>query len=99
MNGLDLLAVGKAQEPFAGSVDRGERARYRRPLQYVARRQLVAERFRQRGHRREIGGAAAINPVPELSRAKRFGAEFGHFGGERLAAQPEKVAARWFGQD
>src|SRR5437588_2880079 len=94
MNGLDLLAVGKAQEPFAGSVDRGERARYRRPLQYVARRELVAERFRQRGHRREIAGAPTIYPVPELARAERFGAEFGHFSGKRLAAQPDEVAAR-----
>ena len=97
MNGLDLLAIGKAQEPFAGSVDRGERARYRRPLQHVARRELVAERLRQRGHRREIGGAATIDPVPELARAERFGAEFGHFGGERLAAQSDKIAARRFG--
>src|SRR5260370_27751819 len=66
MNGLDLLAIRKAQKPLAGSVNRGERPRYRGPLQYVARRELVAERLRQRGHRREIGGAPTIDPVPEL---------------------------------
>ncbi len=97
MYGLDLLAIGKAQEPFAGSIDRGKRARNHRPLQHVARRELVAERLRQRGHRREIGGAPTIDPVPELARAERFSAEFGHFGGERLAAQPDEVAARRFG--
>src|SRR5205085_2374122 len=62
MDGLDLLAVGKAQQPFAGPVDGGERVRYSWPFQQVLRRELVAEWFRQGGHRREIGGAAVVGP-------------------------------------
>src|SRR5438105_8084280 len=99
MDGLDLLAVGKAQQPFAGPVDGGERVRYSWPFQQVLRRELVAEWFRQGGHRREIGGAAVVDPVPKLARAKRLGAELRHLGGERRTAQPDEVAARRFGQN
>jgi hypothetical protein len=35
--------------------------------------------------------------MPELARAERLGAELGHFRGESLAAQPDKIAARRFG--
>ena len=86
VDGFDLLAIGKAQQPFASPVDRGQSARDRRPFQHVARRETVAERLRQGGHRREIGGAAVINPVPELTRAERLGAKFSHLGGQLFAA-------------
>src|SRR6516162_2649082 len=98
MDGLDLLSVGKAQQPLAGSVDRGERAGYGRPFQHIARGELLAERLRQRGHCREVGGTAMIDPVPKLPSAERFGAKLRHLGGKRRAAKPDEVASRRFGQ-
>src|SRR6516165_5424771 len=93
---LDLLAIREAQQPLAGPVDRGEQAGYTWPAQLVARSQLVAKRLRQRRHRREIGDAAMIDPVPELARAKRFGPKRRQFGDESLAAKPDEVTAPGF---
>ena len=38
-----------------------------------------------------------IDPVPQLPRAERFGAERGHLGGKRGAAEPDEIAAQLFG--
>jgi hypothetical protein len=46
------------------------------------RRKALAEPLRQRSHRREVGDAAMIDPMPQLARSKRFGAEVRHLGGE-----------------
>src|SRR6516165_10766747 len=98
MDGLDLLSVGKAQQPLAGSVDRGERAGYGWPFQHIARGELLAERLRQRGHGCEISDTAMIDPMPKLASAERFGAKPRHLGGKRRAAKPDEVAARRFGE-
>ena len=34
-----------------------------------------------------------VDPMPELPRAKRLGAEFRELGGKGFAAQPDKIAA------
>ena len=36
-----------------------------------------------------------IDPVPQLARAKRLGAEFRHLGGECVAAEPDEIAVRF----
>ena len=94
VDGLDLLPVVKAQEPFPGAVDRDLRGRDMRAAQLVALGEPLAKALRQIGHRREIGGAAVIDPLPQLARAERLGAEGGHFRGQLGAAQPDKVAPR-----
>jgi hypothetical protein len=94
VNGFDLLAVGEAQQPFAGPVYRGEALRHRRSAQFVMLGEAVAERLRQRGHLGEIGGAAMVDPVPQLARAKRFGAKGRHLGRQGVAAEPDQMAAR-----
>ena len=93
VDGLDLLPVVEAQQPFAGAVDRDARRRDRRPAQLVVLGQSFAERLRQIGHRGEIGDAAMIDPVPQLAGAERLGPERGHFLGDLGAAQTDEIAA------
>ena len=98
VDGLDLLAVIEAQQPFPGPVGRGEGLADLGTPQLVDRGKLLAEAFRQARHRREIGGAAVVDPVPQLARAERLGAETVHFRRQLGAAQPDEVAAlpaRW----
>ena len=73
---LDLLAVGEAQQPFAGAVDRDCSARDSPAgAQRNARRARSRKPFARVGHRGEIGRAAMIDPVPQLARAERRRAE------------------------
>ena len=53
----------------------------------------LAERLREIGHRREIGDAAMIDPVPQLAGAEFFGPELGHLGGDFGAPEPDQIAA------
>ncbi len=94
MNGLDLLAVLEAQQPFPGAVGGGEGLADLRPAQLVGLGEPLAEGFRQIGHRGEIGDAAVVDPVPQLARPERLGAKAGHFRGELGAAQPDEIAPR-----
>ena len=70
MNGLGFLAIGKAQQPFARAVDGLLVDDHSGAFDHVMLGELGAEILRQRGHRREIGRPAKIDPVPELARAK-----------------------------
>jgi len=62
------------------------------------RGELLAECLGQRGHRHELGGAAVINPVPQLARAERFGGERRQLSGEGGSAEPDEVGVLRFGQ-
>src|SRR5579872_6372849 len=70
MDGLGLLPVAKAQQPFAGPVAREEGTGGARALERITLRQLLAKGFRERRHRGKIAGAAVIDPMPELARTK-----------------------------
>lgn len=72
--------------------------RHRRPAQFVTLGEAVAKHLRQRGHLRKIGGAATIDPVPQLTRTKRFSAELGHLGHKGVASKADEVAARIAGR-
>ena len=93
VDGLDLLAVIEAQQPFPGAVGGGEGVADLGPTQLVSLGKLLTEAFREVGHRREIGRAAVVDPVPQLARAERLGAEIVHFRRQLGAAQPDKIAA------
>ena len=87
-------AVGEAQQPFAGAVDRDQGTAISPAGAARSARQACRGTPWPGGHRREIGDAAMIDPVPQLARAERLGAERGHLGGELRAAQADEVAAR-----
>ena len=55
-----------------------------------------AEFLRQVAHRAEIGDAAVIDPVPELTRAESRLADLGHRLGQFFARQPDEVAPARF---
>ena len=70
-DGLDLLAVGEAQQPLAGAVARSaarprSRAAPPRSLPPSCSRSVLG----QRGHGLERGGAAVVEPVEQLARAQ-----------------------------
>ncbi len=82
-------AAKEIKHLISASVDR-ERARER-----VALGETRTHLFRDVGHRREIGGAAMIDPVPELLDAERRLAEPLHHAGQFGARQPDQA---WLGQ-
>src|SRR5260221_12078104 len=94
VDGLALMPVGEAQQPFARAVDRLEGARDLGPANDVARGEARAKTLRQGGHDGEICGAAVIDPMQELARAKRRLADISHLADELLAAQPDAILAR-----
>ncbi len=89
-----LLAVGEAQEPLARAVRRAERPRRRGPRHDIAPGEVAAKFLGERSHRREIGDAAVIDPMPQLARAEGGRADRRHFGSQLRAAQSDQVLAR-----
>src|SRR3546814_9093492 len=75
---LDLLAVGKAEQPLAravlGDLGQGDV----RTAHRAGRGQALAEVLGKGGHGGEVGFAAMVDPVPELLGAERLFAELGH---------------------
>jgi hypothetical protein len=67
VDGLDLLAVGKAQQPFAGAVDGDLLRDDRRALEREGLRELGAEVLGDVGHGGHVGRAAHIEPAPQLA--------------------------------
>ena len=71
MHGLDQVPVGELEEPLARTVRGLLVARHLRAREDVALGKRFPEARRERGHRGEARGTAAIDPMPELMRRKR----------------------------
>ena len=61
------------------------------PRDDIALGQIGAEALGQRGHRGEIGGAAMIDPVPELAGAEGRLADPGELGLELRPVEPDQL--------
>ena len=91
MDRLGLLAVGESQQPFARAVDRLPVDHGAGPRDDIALGQIGAEALGQRGHQGEIGGAAMIDPMPELAGAEGRFADPGELGLELRPVEPDQL--------
>src|SRR4029078_4473399 len=69
IDGLDLLAVGQPEQPFARAVDRDLLGHDLGTRQREDLRQFTAQLLGDVGHDAELGRAAHIEPAPELAYA------------------------------
>ena len=69
VDGLDLLAVGEAKQPFARAVDRDLLGHDPGPRERKRRGKLAAKLLGDVGHDGEIRRAAHIRPAPDLAHA------------------------------
>ena len=111
IDGLSLLAVAEAEQPFAGLVLARLHERGLRAADDEALGELLLHRFGDSGHTREIGRALMVDPVPNLLGAERRLADGGQLGGEFGAREADEIApaigelgrrrgeARGFGED
>src|SRR6185369_8963326 len=71
-DGLDGIAAADVEQPLDRAVLGDLLARDRKPSDFGAGDELLAKRFREIGHRREVARAALVDPAKQLRRAKRL---------------------------
>ena len=98
IDGLDLLAVGKAEQPFAGAVEGDLLGHDLRPREGETRRKLRTEILGDVGHGEEVGLAPHIEPAPKLARAHARlplgNAKLRHPRGKLGAAEPDQGSVK-----
>ena len=94
VDGLDLLRIGKPEQPFARPVDRQVRFARHRPGNAEAPVEVRPERLRQVGHGVESGDAAVVDPLEYLPRTVGRDAERCQRGGHVGPIHADQVRAR-----